>query len=111
MINEHETLLETDPTHVPKRETQSQETDKETPQEESQDDVPNKNNEEAQPVCESEPSQDSTENSSRLVGHIELQSVDDFKKELEEKVVTPRFLVVHLPRYSNLLKRYQEGSV
>ena len=45
------------------------------------------------------------------MGHIELQSVDDFKKELEEKVVTPRFLVVRLPRYPNLLKRYQEGSV
>ena len=65
----------------------------------------------AQPEHETEPSQDSAENLSRLVGHIELQSVDEFKKELEEKVVTPRFLVVHLPRYPNLLKRYQEGSV
>ena len=35
----------------------------------------------------------------------------NLKKELEEKVVTPRFLVVCLPRYPNLLKRYQEGSV
>ena len=109
--NEHETPLETDPIHVPERETQAQETEKETPREESKDDVPEKNNEEAQPVHESEPSQDSAENLSRLVGHIELQSVDDFKKELEEKVMTPRFLVVRLPRYPNLLKRYQEGSV
>ena len=96
---------------MPDRETQAQETEKETPREESKDDVPEKNNEEAQPVHESEPSQDSAENSSRIVGHIELQSVDDFKKELEEKVMTPRFLVVRLPRYPNLLKRYQEGSV
>ena len=109
--DEHEIPLETDHTHVPDIETQAQETEKETPREESKDDVPKKNNEEAQPVCESEPSQDSAENSSRIVGHIELQSVDDFKKELEEKVVTPRFLMVHLPRYPNLLKRYQEGSV
>ena len=68
---------------MPDRETQAQETEKETPREESKDDVPKKNNEEAQTVCESEPSQDSAENLSRTVGHIELQSVDDFKKESE----------------------------
>ena len=70
-----------------------------------------KDNEEAQPEQGTEPLQDSSENSSKLVGHIELHSVDEFKKELEEKVVTPRFLVVCLPKYPNLLKRFQEGTV
>ena len=102
--DEHETQLETDPLHVPETDTQEQETENETPREESPHDVPEKDNQEAQPEHGTEPSQDSAENSPKLVGHIELLSVDEFKKELAEKVMTPKFLVVRLPKYPNLLK-------
>ena len=104
--HEHETLLETDPFHVPETDNQEQETEKQTPCEENLHDVPKKDNEEAQPEQGTEPLHNSAENS-KLVGHIELHSVDEFKIELEEKVVTPRFLVACLPKYPNLLKRFR----
>ena len=109
--HEQETPLETDPSDVPETSNQEPETEKETPLEAHTHDVPENDNQEPQPEQGTQPSQDTSENSSKLVGHIEFQSVAEFKQELSEKVMTPRFLVVCLQKYPNLLKRFQEGTV
>ena len=55
--------------------------------------------------------EDTFEKLSKLVGHTELQTVGDFKQEFTEQSMQPRFLVVHVQKYPNLLKRFQEGTV
>ena len=109
--HEQETLLETDPPNVPETDNQESETEKETPLEAYPHDLPEKDNQEPEPEQGTQPSQDTSENLSKLVGHIELHGVADFKQELSEKIMTPRFLVVRLQKYPNLLKRFQEGTV
>ena len=47
----------------------------------------------------------------RVIGHIEVQNVSDFKKEQMQKNLCPKLLVVRVQKYPNLLKRYKEGKV
>ena len=47
----------------------------------------------------------------QLIGHIEMQNVDAFKKEHMEQSMCQRLLVVRIKKYPNLLKRYQEGNI
>ena len=60
-----------------------------------------------EPEQEKKSDQDS-EVKPQVIGHIHIQSNEDFEKECIEK---PKLLVVHIKRYPNLLKRYQEGNV
>ena len=47
----------------------------------------------------------------QLIVHIEMQTVDEFKKKYMEQSMCNRLLVVRIKKYPNLLKRYQEGNV
>ena len=78
--------------------TQEKETDPETT-DSSEEQVKNETPVEAESVTH------------KLIGHIEMQNVDDFKKEYMEQSMCNRLLVVRIKKYPNLLKRYQEGNI
>ena len=99
--HEQETPLKTDPPDVPETDNQEPETEKETHLEAHSHDVPEKDNQEPKPERGTQPSQDTSENSSKLVGNIELQSVAEFKQKLSEKIMTPRFFWLYI--YRNIL--------
>lgn len=63
---------------------------------------------------ESQTTSTPTENqptTSRLIGHVEYTSEEDFRKENISRLKMSRLLVVSIKKYPNLLKRHQEGNV